>query len=214
MKCSPTTGAALWYGDLYDGTVPMGKMPGLENIPEGKAVIKPRSEELNLIGQCGVACHNGVYPKGFAKDNRPCRSRRWKRCSPTRRTSSTAAAASGASTAATRPGATSWSITSATRPAWDGQKNTMQISGRLNRTAERYMELIRHHGLALSEPERRCLVEICGIGFMSPLEIRELPLEVELSRFEAEGLDKPALPARLRAATFADLVAVVESLGF
>jgi hypothetical protein len=30
VKCSPKTGAALWYGDPYDGTVPMGKMPGLE----------------------------------------------------------------------------------------------------------------------------------------------------------------------------------------
>ena len=27
VKCSPRTGAALWYGDPYDGTVPMGKMP-------------------------------------------------------------------------------------------------------------------------------------------------------------------------------------------
>ena len=35
VKCSPTTGAALWYGDPFDGTVPMGKMPGLENLPEG-----------------------------------------------------------------------------------------------------------------------------------------------------------------------------------
>ena len=24
VKCSPTTGAALWYGDPYEGTVPMG----------------------------------------------------------------------------------------------------------------------------------------------------------------------------------------------
>ena len=96
----------------------------------------------------------------------------------------------------------------------DGQKNTMEVSGKLNRTAERYLELMRRHGLELSEPERRCIADICGIGFMSPLEIRELPLEVELSRFECEGLDKKALVARLRAASFADLVAVVESLGF
>ena len=95
-----------------------------------------------------------------------------------------------------------------------GQKNTMEISGRLNRTAERYLELLKFHGLELSEPERRCIAHICNIGFMSPLEIRELPMEVELTRFECEGLDKPALAARLRAASFADLVAVVESLGF
>jgi hypothetical protein len=96
----------------------------------------------------------------------------------------------------------------------EGQKNTLEISGKLNRTAERYMELMQRHGLELSEVERSCIAHLCGIGFMSPLEIRELPLEVELTGFEREGLDKVALAARLRAASFADLVAVVESLGF
>ena len=94
------------------------------------------------------------------------------------------------------------------------EKNTMEISGRLNRTAERYLELMKLHGLALTEPERRCLAHLCGIGFMSPLEIRELPMEVELTDFQCDGLDKPALAGKLRAASFADLVAVVESLGF
>ena len=96
----------------------------------------------------------------------------------------------------------------------DGQKNTLEISGKLNRTAERYLELMKYHGLDLSEPERLCIAHICHIGFMSPLEIRELPMEVELTRFECEGLDKLALAAKLKAASFADLVAVVESLGF
>ena len=49
---------------------------------------------------------------------------------------------------------------------------------------------------------------------MSPQEIRELPMEVELTRFECEGLDKRALADKLNAASFADLVALVESLGF
>ena len=96
----------------------------------------------------------------------------------------------------------------------DGQKNTLEISGKLNRTAERYLEILKHHGLELSEPERQCLAHICHIGFMSPLEIRELPFEVGLSKFECEGLDKAALVQKLEAASFADLVAVVESLGF
>lgn len=96
----------------------------------------------------------------------------------------------------------------------DGQKNTMEISGRLNRTAERYLEILRDHGLELTEPERRCIAHICHIGFMSPLEIRELPFEVTLTKFECEGLDKAALAKKLDAASFADLVAVVESLGF
>ncbi len=95
-----------------------------------------------------------------------------------------------------------------------GQKNTMLISGKLNRTAERYLEILKHHGLELSEPERLCLAHICHIGFMSPLEIEELPFEVALTKYQCEGLDKNALAAKLEGASFADLVAVVESLGF
>ena len=96
----------------------------------------------------------------------------------------------------------------------EGQKNTMEISGKLNRTAERYLEILKHHGLELAEPERLCLAHICHIGFMSPLEISELPFEVSITAFECEGLDKLALAAKLESASFADLVAVVESLGF
>ena len=96
----------------------------------------------------------------------------------------------------------------------EGQKNTLEISGRLNRTAERYLEILKHHGLELTEPERMCLAHICHIGFMSPLEIRELSLEVGMTTFECDGLDKGALAAKLESASFADLVAVVESLGF
>jgi hypothetical protein len=96
----------------------------------------------------------------------------------------------------------------------EGGRHTMEISGRLNRTAERYLALMQHHGLQLSEPERQCIAHVCGIGFMSPLEIIELGLEVRLTPFECEGLDKPALAAKLEAASFADLLAVVESLGF
>ncbi len=70
VKCSPRTGAALWYGDPFDGTVPMGKMPLLETIPEGQAVIRPRTEKLALMPMCGVACHNGVGP-GFTPPTLP-----------------------------------------------------------------------------------------------------------------------------------------------
>jgi hypothetical protein len=96
----------------------------------------------------------------------------------------------------------------------DGQKNTLEISGKLNRTAERYLEILKHHGLDLTEPERQCLAHICHIGFMSPLEICELSFEVSMTKFECDGLDKAALARKLEAASFADLVAVVESLGF
>ena len=96
----------------------------------------------------------------------------------------------------------------------NSEKNTMEVSGRLNRTAERYLEILREHGLDLSEPERQCIAHICNIGFMSPLEIRELPFEVRMTRFEADGLNKAELAEKLEAASFADLVAVVEVLGF
>ena len=96
----------------------------------------------------------------------------------------------------------------------EGQKNTMEISGKLNRTAERYLAILRQHGLELTEPERQCIAFINQIGFMSPQEIQELPMEVSLTSFECEGLDKVALAAKLEAASFADLVATVESVGF
>ncbi len=94
------------------------------------------------------------------------------------------------------------------------QTNTMQVSGKINRTAERYLEILRRHGLKLSEAERACLAHLCDFGFMAPQEIRELPLEVRDTEFECEGLDKQALADKLEAASFADLVALVEELGF
>ena len=96
----------------------------------------------------------------------------------------------------------------------EGRTNTMEISGRLNLAAERYMEILKRHGLELSEAERQCIAHICNVGFMSTLEIRELPFEVGMTAFECEGLDKAALARKLEAASFADLVAVVESLGY
>ena len=96
----------------------------------------------------------------------------------------------------------------------ESQRNTLEISGKINRTAERYLEIMRSHGFELSEPERACLIQICGIGFMSPQEIYELPDEVRFSEFESNELDKEALALKLDAASFADLVAIVEALGF
>jgi len=72
VKCSPKTGAALWYGDPYDGTVTMGKMPRMEAHPEGAAVVKPRSAKLNLWPSAARPATT-AYPgsPGFPKDNRP-----------------------------------------------------------------------------------------------------------------------------------------------
>ena len=63
VKCSPTTGAALWYGDPFDGTIPMEGGPLLGQVPPGHAVVKPRAAKLAILPLCGTACHNGVGPK-------------------------------------------------------------------------------------------------------------------------------------------------------
>jgi hypothetical protein len=96
----------------------------------------------------------------------------------------------------------------------EAENNTLEISGRINRTAERYLEMMKRHGVELTEAESACVTKICDFGFMAPSEIRELPIDVRLSDFEAEGLDREVLAQKLEAASFADLVAVVEELGF
>lgn len=70
VRCSPTTGAVLWWGDPYDGTVPMGEMPLEADYSHAEAVVKPRSAKLTLLPICGVACHNGTYPPP-PKDKNP-----------------------------------------------------------------------------------------------------------------------------------------------
>jgi hypothetical protein len=72
VKCSPKTGAVLWWGDPYDGTVPMGEMPVSDaDYLRGKAVVKPRSKKLGLLPLCGDTCHTGVMPAGFPLDRNP-----------------------------------------------------------------------------------------------------------------------------------------------
>lgn len=71
VKCSPKTGGVLWWGDPYDGTVPMGRQPVDADYSKGKALVKPRSDKLALMPLCGVACHNGVIPPTFPKDKNP-----------------------------------------------------------------------------------------------------------------------------------------------
>jgi len=96
----------------------------------------------------------------------------------------------------------------------ENENNTMEISGRINRTAERYLEIRKRHGMALNDAERACLTKICDFGFMAPSEIREMAIDVRLGEFQIPDLDSEALAQKLEAASFADLVAVVEDLGF
>lgn len=95
------------------------------------------------------------------------------------------------------------------------EKNTLQKSGKINRTAERYMEIMKQHDrIELNDAERECLTQICQIGFMSILEIHELADEVREGHFNIEGLDQPTLALKLEQAGYAELVALVERLGF
>ena len=71
VKCSTRTGAVLWWGDPFDGTVPMGDMPLMDKIPAGKAVVKPRTEKLPLLAACGTGCHNGVIPPKLPTTKKP-----------------------------------------------------------------------------------------------------------------------------------------------
>ena len=36
----------------------------------------------------------------------------------------------------------------------ENEKNTMEVSGKINRTAERYLEILRSHRIELTAPER------------------------------------------------------------
>jgi len=73
VKCSPDTGGVLWWGDPYDGTVPMGDMPTPSgpsmqaDYAVGEAVVKPRTttwiDRGKLYTICTEACHNDSYQK-------------------------------------------------------------------------------------------------------------------------------------------------------
>ena len=71
VKCSPKTGAVLWWGDPFDGTVPMGHLAVEGDYTKNKALVKPRTPTLNLYPICGQACHNGILPAGFPKNKNP-----------------------------------------------------------------------------------------------------------------------------------------------
>lgn len=72
VKCSPKTGAVLWWGDPYDDTEPMGEMPALNaDFNHAEAVVKPRSEKLGMLPLCGESCHEGTVPEGEPKGNYP-----------------------------------------------------------------------------------------------------------------------------------------------
>jgi len=76
VKCSQTTGAVLWWGDPFYGTIPIGEMPDITDDTRGdfvNAVVKPRESQLKYFnfGPNGCkTCHDGkVVP--IPKGNKP-----------------------------------------------------------------------------------------------------------------------------------------------
>jgi len=64
VKCSPTTGGVLYWGDPFYGTIPMGEMPIEADYSHEEAVVKPREPQIDrnkLLTICTTACHNGRY---------------------------------------------------------------------------------------------------------------------------------------------------------
>ena len=64
VKCSDTTGGVLWWGDPFDGTIPMGDMPIEADYSHEEAVVKPREPQIDrnkLLTVCTMACHDGNY---------------------------------------------------------------------------------------------------------------------------------------------------------
>ncbi|MCK4739456.1 MAG: hypothetical protein KAT46_05865, partial [Deltaproteobacteria bacterium] len=76
VKCSEETGGVLWWGDPFDGTIPMGKMPDNAESTDNKieadyfyeeALVKPRIDKL-MFYPCNN-CHGTMVR--IPKDNNP-----------------------------------------------------------------------------------------------------------------------------------------------
>ncbi len=74
VKCSDRTGGVLWWGDPFDGTIPMGEMPIDANYSHSEAVVKPREEQIDknkILSICTTACHDGKYVPEPSMEPRP-----------------------------------------------------------------------------------------------------------------------------------------------
>lgn len=87
------------------------------------------------------------------------------------------------------------------------------VSGRINRAAERYLEIMQRHGIDLNGDERLILGNCLSGSWAAPLLIHHLADEVADSEWSRRPAAK-TLIKKLQTAGFADLVATVERLGF
>lgn len=66
VQCSQDSGGVLWWGDPFDGTIPMGDMSVEADYSHEEAVVKPREPYLDrnkMFSICTEACHNDSYQK-------------------------------------------------------------------------------------------------------------------------------------------------------
>ena len=97
----------------------------------------------------------------------------------------------------------------------EGLEDRDSVSGRINRAAERYLAILERHGLDLTDAERHVLGNCLSGSWVEPLLIRHLADEIADSEFwDAGDPAARSLVEKIRAASFADLVATVEKLGF
>jgi len=85
------------------------------------------------------------------------------------------------------------------------------VSGRLNRTVDRYMEICKRHALALNDAELQILAGVLSGSLADNLLIRHLADEL----LDSDYVDAPEgmpLVTRLREASFVELVATVEQV--
>ena len=87
------------------------------------------------------------------------------------------------------------------------------VNGRLSVVCARYMAIMERHGLELKKEEADVLSAFLEEARAEPLLIRHLADEVRDSEFTGSPA-ADQLIAKLRGASFADLVATVERLGF
>lgn len=85
------------------------------------------------------------------------------------------------------------------------------ISGRINRTAERYVAICKQHGIDVTEAEAEHIKAALSGTFVEPLLIKYLADEIRDT--SSAVVDVGALAKKLEGASFADLVALVEQLG-
>ncbi len=94
-------------------------------------------------------------------------------------------------------------------------KDSDTVSGKINRTAERYLEIIKRHKTELTDDEKQVLLNCLSGAFVDPLLIRHLADEVADSGEYLDGSEAAkSLHTKLESASFVELVVIVESLGF